>query len=188
MFTFWNYYILKLLRLETISLSDATLSDINFCFMLRFVAVPNERLKMCFIIAGANALRSLAKPMPALIADWPWPKSIVSYSKRKSKTNCFFVWKFDHWSFVFVSWKAGAFWQKNKNNNQAWCGKINGRPQSFSVLLSGRVIVFVGNFKLISPVIIQHAYMYLPAHICFLKYSTLYADVHQYLCVHFWKG
>jgi hypothetical protein len=62
MFTFWNYYILKLLRFETISLSDATLSDINFCVMLRFVAVPNERLKMCFIIAGASALRSLAKP------------------------------------------------------------------------------------------------------------------------------
>jgi len=38
MFTFWNYYVLKLLRLETISFSDATLSDINV--MLRFVAVP----------------------------------------------------------------------------------------------------------------------------------------------------
>ena len=34
MFTFWNYYVLKLLRLETITFSDATLSDINvvlFC-------------------------------------------------------------------------------------------------------------------------------------------------------------
>jgi hypothetical protein len=69
MFTFWNYYILKLLRLETITLSDATLSDINFCVMLRFVAVHNKRLKMCFIIAGADALSSLAMPMPALIAD-----------------------------------------------------------------------------------------------------------------------
>ncbi len=28
-FKFWNYYFLKLLRLETITFSDATLSDIN---------------------------------------------------------------------------------------------------------------------------------------------------------------
>jgi hypothetical protein len=30
MFTFHNYYVLKLLRLETITLSDTTLSNINF--------------------------------------------------------------------------------------------------------------------------------------------------------------
>jgi hypothetical protein len=30
MFTFWNYYILKLLRLETITFSDATFSDATF--------------------------------------------------------------------------------------------------------------------------------------------------------------
>jgi hypothetical protein len=29
MLTFYNYYVLKLLRLETITFSDATLSDIN---------------------------------------------------------------------------------------------------------------------------------------------------------------
>jgi hypothetical protein len=36
MFKFWNYYVLKLLRLETITFSDATLSDINvvLCFVL----------------------------------------------------------------------------------------------------------------------------------------------------------
>jgi hypothetical protein len=41
MFTFWNYYVLKLLRLETItfsdaSFSDAMLSDINvvLCYVL----------------------------------------------------------------------------------------------------------------------------------------------------------
>ncbi len=35
-FTFWNYYVLKLLRLETITFSDATLSDINvvLCYVL----------------------------------------------------------------------------------------------------------------------------------------------------------
>jgi hypothetical protein len=34
--TFWNYYVLKLLRLETISFSDAMLSDINvvLCYIL----------------------------------------------------------------------------------------------------------------------------------------------------------
>jgi hypothetical protein len=37
-FTFWNYYILKLLRLETITFSDATLSDINI--VLCYVFVP----------------------------------------------------------------------------------------------------------------------------------------------------
>jgi hypothetical protein len=47
MFTFWNHYVLKLLRLETITFSDATLSDINVVFsdMLRFVAVPFIALK-----------------------------------------------------------------------------------------------------------------------------------------------
>ncbi len=36
MFTFWNSYVLKLLRLETISFSDATLSDMNvvWCYVL----------------------------------------------------------------------------------------------------------------------------------------------------------
>ncbi len=35
-FTFWYYYVLKLLRLETITFSDATLSDINvvLCYVL----------------------------------------------------------------------------------------------------------------------------------------------------------
>ncbi len=36
MFTFWNYYILKILRFEIIIISDATLSDINvvLCYLL----------------------------------------------------------------------------------------------------------------------------------------------------------
>ncbi len=36
MFTFWNYYVLELLRLGTITFSDATLSDINvvLCYVL----------------------------------------------------------------------------------------------------------------------------------------------------------
>ncbi len=35
-FTFWNYYVLKLLRLETVTFSDATFSDINvvLCYIL----------------------------------------------------------------------------------------------------------------------------------------------------------
>ncbi len=35
-FTFWNYYVLKLLHLESILFSDATLSDINvvLCYVL----------------------------------------------------------------------------------------------------------------------------------------------------------
>ncbi len=41
---FWNYYILKLLRLETITFSDATLSDINvvLCSVLsQYVQIPS---------------------------------------------------------------------------------------------------------------------------------------------------
>ncbi len=36
MFTFWNSYVMKLLRLETITFSDAMLSDINIvlCYVL----------------------------------------------------------------------------------------------------------------------------------------------------------
>jgi hypothetical protein len=36
MFMLWSYYILKLLRLETITFSDATLRDINvvLCYVL----------------------------------------------------------------------------------------------------------------------------------------------------------
>jgi hypothetical protein len=36
MFTFWNYYVLQLLRLGTIIFSDATLSDLNIvlCYIL----------------------------------------------------------------------------------------------------------------------------------------------------------
>ncbi len=35
-FTFWNSYVLKLLRLETITFSDATLSDVDvvLCYVL----------------------------------------------------------------------------------------------------------------------------------------------------------
>ncbi len=38
-FTFWNYYVLKLLRLEPITFSDATLSDINvvLCYVLKLL-------------------------------------------------------------------------------------------------------------------------------------------------------
>ena len=45
MFTFWNYYVLKLLGLETITFSDAMLSDINvvLCYVLsqyRYYPLP----------------------------------------------------------------------------------------------------------------------------------------------------
>ena len=43
MFTFWNYYVLKLLRLETITFSDATLSNINvvLCNVLSQYPLPS---------------------------------------------------------------------------------------------------------------------------------------------------
>ncbi len=50
-FTFWNCYVLKLLRLETITFRDATLSDINgvLCSVLsqyhNFLELKKERLQ-----------------------------------------------------------------------------------------------------------------------------------------------
>ncbi len=50
-FTFWNYYVLKLLRLETITFREATLSDINgvLCSVLsqyhNFLELIKERLQ-----------------------------------------------------------------------------------------------------------------------------------------------
>ncbi len=46
-FTLWNYYVLNLLRLETITFSDATLSDINvvFCYVLSHYVLKLLRLE-----------------------------------------------------------------------------------------------------------------------------------------------
>jgi hypothetical protein len=44
MFTFWNYFVLKLLRLETFTFSDATLNNLNVVLYYVFIAVPGERL------------------------------------------------------------------------------------------------------------------------------------------------
>jgi hypothetical protein len=43
--TFWNYYVLKLLRLETITFSDAMLSDINIvlCYVLSQYRLTQEQ-------------------------------------------------------------------------------------------------------------------------------------------------
>ncbi len=46
-FTFWNYYVLKLLHLETFTFKDATLSDINvvICYVL-----PQYHLDCCVVV------------------------------------------------------------------------------------------------------------------------------------------
>jgi hypothetical protein len=50
-FTFWNYYVLKLICLETITFRDATLSDIKgvLCYVLsqyhNFLELKKERLQ-----------------------------------------------------------------------------------------------------------------------------------------------
>jgi hypothetical protein len=45
-FTFWNYFVLKLLHLETITFRDATLSDINvvLCYILSQYQISSTRL------------------------------------------------------------------------------------------------------------------------------------------------
>jgi hypothetical protein len=47
MFMFWKYYVLKLLRLETLTFIDATLSDINIvlCYVLSQYRL---RYKVCY--------------------------------------------------------------------------------------------------------------------------------------------
>ncbi len=48
MFTFWNYYVLKVLRLETITFSDSTIGDINvvlyYCTFCRSTYSTNQTL------------------------------------------------------------------------------------------------------------------------------------------------
>ncbi len=46
-FTFWNYYVLKLLRFETITFSDDTLSDINvvLCYVFSQYQLFNVYIK-----------------------------------------------------------------------------------------------------------------------------------------------
>ncbi len=45
MFTFWNYYILKTLRLETIIFGDATLSDVNVVLFYILSQYPKKKWK-----------------------------------------------------------------------------------------------------------------------------------------------
>jgi hypothetical protein len=56
--TFWNYYVLKLLHLETITFSDATLSDINvvLCHVLSHYPVTDEvtRYKLAGSLCNGN--------------------------------------------------------------------------------------------------------------------------------------
>ena len=46
-FTFWNYEVLKLLHLETITFSDATLSDINVVLCYVLSQYPTHVLTVC---------------------------------------------------------------------------------------------------------------------------------------------
>ncbi len=62
-FTFWKYYVLKLLRLETVTFSDATLSDINIvlCYVLskyqfNALLVRNQNWKIYFILIHFSSL------------------------------------------------------------------------------------------------------------------------------------
>jgi hypothetical protein len=48
MFTFWNYYVLKLLRLETITFSDATLCDVN--------------AMLCYVLSQYQKYKQMTKP------------------------------------------------------------------------------------------------------------------------------
>jgi hypothetical protein len=59
---FWNYYVLKLLRLETITFSDAMLSDINvvLCYVLsqylQISSIDNTYTQIYVLSAVGNFL------------------------------------------------------------------------------------------------------------------------------------
>ncbi len=69
-FTFWNYYVLKLLRLETIKFSDATLSDIN--------------IVLCYVLSKYRVYR-----VPGFLSSRPnWVPSTISPANE----GCSLLW------------------------------------------------------------------------------------------------
>jgi hypothetical protein len=58
MFAFWNYYVLKLLLLETIAFSDATLSDINV--LLRYFLSQYSRVSFSLSYIGGVHIGAIA--------------------------------------------------------------------------------------------------------------------------------
>jgi hypothetical protein len=72
---FWIYYVLKLLRLETITFSDATLSDINvmLCYISQYL------LRTSFYVVGtATVTKSPQYRLELLPA--PLPNSTLPFS------------------------------------------------------------------------------------------------------------
>jgi hypothetical protein len=62
MFTFWNYYVLKLLRLETITFSDATLSDINvvLSYVLSQYHLRATIISSTYLLVSVNVILSIS--------------------------------------------------------------------------------------------------------------------------------
>jgi len=76
MFTFWNYYVLKLLRLETITLSDATLSDINIV-LFYVLSQYGQRYCMSYLNLNFGNVQSTYKIFPVQCYR-PYPKNYSS--------------------------------------------------------------------------------------------------------------
>ncbi len=86
-FMFWNYYILKFLRLEAITFSDAMLSDINVVLCYVLSQYQPRRLPL----HGAEAQRARAlwastcapPPWPTWWTTW-WTAPQIQHSVRPS--------------------------------------------------------------------------------------------------------
>ncbi len=55
---FWKYYVLKLLRLETIMFSDATLSDINETIWLSYLGAAKRSVQKAEVMWMSDLLTS----------------------------------------------------------------------------------------------------------------------------------
>ncbi len=67
MFTFWNYYVLKVLRLETITCSDSTLSDINvvLCYILsQYLFFSGMAWYCCQVAEKVRLIAQIHNPTP----------------------------------------------------------------------------------------------------------------------------
>jgi hypothetical protein len=66
---FWNYYVLKLLHLETITFSDATLSDINVVLCYVLSQYHYIYYKMARFLLPAESMTSLVAVYSSLLPN-----------------------------------------------------------------------------------------------------------------------
>ncbi len=133
-FTFWNSYVLKLLRLETITFIDVTLSDINvvWCYVLsqyRFVYYHRRSAYFCCRKFVDRSWEYINRSQTHECWNWDWAAQFPEKGMPK-------------WDFVSVQLmtvffctggeadsctkprKCGYFWPTS-NSHRTWSQKKN---------------------------------------------------------------